>query len=110
MRSLLFSPAKLAAAAAIALSLGFAGCEPAKTRSLPDPGPNAATLTLTSQPPGAQLTVDGVTVGKAPQTVKVKAGLHRVKAVMSGYFPLEQSFSMDADGTKTVDLPLVASH
>lgn len=104
MRSLSFS------ISCIAALLVFGACEPAKTRSLPDPGPNPATLSVTSEPAGAQISVDGVTVGKAPQDVALKPGQHRVKAVMSGYFPLEQDIVLDPGGKQDVRLPLVASH
>jgi len=104
MRSLSFS---ISLSAAL---LFLASCEPAKTRALPDPGPNPATLSVTSEPPGAQISVDGVAVGKAPQEIAIKPGSHRVKAVMSGYFPLEQDLVLDAGGTQSVRLPLVASH
>lgn len=86
------------------------GCEPAKTKQLPDPGPSAATVTFTTDPPGASVSVDGVTVGAAPKTVKLRPGPHKVKAQKSGYFAQDLSVVVTNKETKTVPLTLVASH
>lgn len=93
-----------------ALALLAFACEPAKTKSLPDPGPAAATVTFTTDPPGASVVVDGVTLGAAPQTVKLRPGPHKVKAQKSGYFAQDLSVVVSSRETKTVPLTLVASH
>ncbi len=85
------------------------GCEPA-TIALPDPGPNAVTITVTSTPPGATISVDGIPVGPSPQTVKVRPGPHRFKAMQSGYFAAEQRVTASSDTPNTLALTLVASH
>ena len=67
-------------------------------------------MTFTTDPPGATLVVDGVTVGNAPQTLKLKPGPHHVRARKSGYFAQEMRASVSANETTSVDLKLVASH
>ena len=85
------------------------GCEPA-TISLPDPGPNGVSITVSTTPPGATVSVDGVPVGAAPQTVVVRPGPHTLKAMKSGYFAAEQRVTASSDTPKTLALTLVASH
>jgi len=86
-----------------------AGCEPAKIE-LPDPGKNAVTITITTDPPGSTVSVDGVPVGLGPQTVKLRPGPHRLKALKSGYFAAEQRVVASSGYPKTIGLTLVASH
>jgi hypothetical protein len=91
--------------------LALGACEPAKVGGLPEPGPNAVAVTLTAEPAGTSLVVDGTPVGKTPQTVKLNPGPHRVKGLLSGYFSAEQRIvvSSGAEAPK-VHLTLVASH
>jgi hypothetical protein len=87
------------------------GCEPAnKPGQLPDPGPNGAEVTFNSEPAGATVIVDGVTIGSAPKTVKLKPGAHHVRARKSGYFPQEMRVSVTAQEKTSVGFTLVASH
>lgn len=101
--------ALLSIAALCAGSLVVTGCEPAKIE-LPDPGKNAVTITVQSTPPGATISVDGIPVGPAPQTVKVRPGPHTFKAMQSGYFSAEQRIVASSDTPKDLALTLVASH
>ncbi len=101
---------QIALAASFVFVLGFAsGCEPAVV-ALPDPGPNAVTLTINAEPPGSQVIVDGIPVGNAPQTVKLRRGPHTIKGMKSGYFAAEQRITASTDSPKSVLLTLVASH
>lgn len=99
----------LGVAAFAASSLVVTACEPAKIE-LPDPGKNAVTITVSSTPPGATISVDGIPVGPAPQTVKVRPGPHTFKAMQSGYFAAEQRINASSDTPKDLALTLVASH
>ena len=91
-------------------TLALSSCEPAKRQGLPDPGPGGVSLTVQTEPPGGTVVIDGVPVGKAPQTVKLRPGAHHFKSTLSGYFPADQRVSVSASGPKAVTLTLVASH
>ena len=93
------------------LCAGFLGsCEPA-TPALPAPGKDAIAITVRSEPPGASVLVDGVVVGAAPQTVRMNPGPHRIKAMMSGYYPSQESrIQVGGSESREHTLTLVASH
>lgn len=47
--------------------------------------PNWAPVTLTTQPPGASITVDGAAVGVAPLEMQLTAGERQIEARLTGY-------------------------
>ncbi len=96
----------------VSLSLCFVGaCTDAPAVGLPDPGPAATPLTITTTPGGATVTVDGVGVGNSPVTVQVRPGPHRLRASMSGYYPAPETKIVVERGTAaTHALSLVPSH
>ena len=95
---------------AFGLAVLSAACEPVEPVGLPDPGPNGVELTVSTEPAGGVISVDGRLVGKSPQTFKLRAGPHRLSATLSGYFPLQQPVSVSAEGPKDVRLTMIASH
>lgn len=99
-------------AALLALALPALACEPANVGRLAEPGPGALTIEISSQPPGANLVVDGTPIGPAPQSVKLNPGPHTVKAMKSGYFPQEQKLVLSSSQERPprVTFTLVASH
>lgn len=101
----------LALAFALAFALVAAACGGGTAPTLPDPGPSGLSFTFKSQPPGASVTVDGVSVGPTPATVKLRPGPHRVRASMSGYYPApETRVQVGATEPAELTLHLVASH
>lgn len=101
------------------LSLGlFAGCEaagPAAGAAAPTPPQavraGAAPVTITSDPTGASITIDGAIVGEAPLTITLNPGPHRLRATKSGYYPApETRFQVSRDTPMTHQVTLVASH
>ncbi len=46
---------------------------------------------LSTTPPGATVSIDGVGVGKSPVTVQVRPGPHRLQAAMSGHYPAPET-------------------
>jgi len=97
--------------AALGLVLAITGCDAAPPPSLPPPGPGATPLTVTTTPPGAAVTINGVPVGQAPVTVTVSPGPKRVRATMSGYYASpEATVVVERGRPATHDLHLVASH
>ncbi len=55
-------------------------------------GPDAvASVQLSSDPTGAEITIDGNYVGSTPSTVNLKPGAHSIKMTLSGYTPWVRS-------------------
>jgi serine/threonine-protein kinase len=86
---------------------------PAKLPSPRPPGPVnetpsgvTANVDLLSDPPGAQITIDGksTTSCKAPCTVSLPNGRHTLLAESSGYNPARRVFSVPQDNTVYVQL------
>ena len=102
--------ATTAKAVIAAAAFAFGGCEPAGP-PLPPAGPNAIEVTVSSQPPGATVVVDGASLGTSPAKVKLNPGPHRARASMSGYYPPpELKFQVGASEPREVTVTLVASH
>ena len=89
-----------------------AGCEASgRGPALPAAMPGAAPVTITSEPTGVSVTVDGVIVGEAPLTISLNPGPHRVRGTKSGYYPAQESRIQVSRGeAQTHHLTLVASH
>lgn len=96
---------------ALAVVLGAAACNGGAAPALPDPGPGGLGFTIRSEPAGAAVTVDGIPVGPAPVTVKLRPGPHRLRAALSGYYPApETRVQVGSAEPAEVTLHLVASH
>ena len=70
---------------------------------------NESTITILSEVPGTEISVDGTVVGKIDDskklTVKVKKGQHKATASLKGYNPQTITISVSADhSTHTVSL------
>jgi hypothetical protein len=59
--------------------------ESAKDKSETTKPTETGTITVTSAPDGAEVSVDGAFVGNAPATLKLPAGKHSVKVAIAGY-------------------------
>jgi hypothetical protein len=55
---------------------------------------NAAEMTVTSNPPGADIEIDGVFVGSTPSTVGVSAGTHTIDVQKSGFATWERKMAV----------------
>lgn len=64
------------------------------------------TLSITTEPAGATLIVDGKDAGVAPKTLSVPPGVHTVAARSSGYTPVEKPVTVQGGATATVTLTL----
>lgn len=94
----------------VVVALVLAACDAAQAPSLPA-GPGAADVSVLTVPPGAAVVVDGVGVGLGPVTVKLNPGPHRLRATMSGYYPVQETKIVVERGVaQTQTLTLVASH
>ncbi len=66
-------------------------------------------FSITSQPAGANVYVDGVLIGKAPVSTKViSVQLHEIKVTMDGYHDYSARKSVDPEETETINAILVA--
>lgn len=54
------------------------------------------TVTLASDPPGADLSIDGLPAGRSPLTIKLKAGEHRASASLDGYSSSEKTITVES--------------
>jgi TolB-like protein len=60
-------------------------------------------LVVTSAPEGAEILVDGITVGRTPKSFsRFPAGEHQVKLTKAGYAEYEQTVLIEADKTATL--------
>lgn len=69
--------------------------------------PVLATVTLTTPADGAAVELDGVAIGTAPGTFKIRPGVHEIRVTREGYATWEKSIAF-ADG-QTLDIPMELS-
>lgn len=67
----------------------------------------AAPIEIVTDPPGAQLTLDGDVVGPAPQSIQLPAGTHVIAARADGYLPAERQLTAVAGVSERVELRLL---
>lgn len=65
------------------------------------------TAVLKSEPPSADLTVDGKYMGSTPSTVRLTPGDHTVLIEKPGYKPWQRTMSVNPGGIVTIDATLV---
>jgi hypothetical protein len=66
-------------------------------------GPEAvASIQFSSDPSGAEITVDGNYVGNTPSLIKLKPGTHSVKITKNGYAPWVRSINTEAGESRNI--------
>jgi hypothetical protein len=66
-------------------------------------GPEAvAAIQLTSDPSGAEITIDGNYVGNTPSQVNLKPGTHSIKMTMNGYAPWVRSIDTEGGESRSI--------
>jgi hypothetical protein len=71
-------------------------------------GSDAGSVSITSTPLGASVSIDGTRVGETPvMGVQLGAGVHTVTASLSGYQDVTQDFTLNAGEDKGINLNLV---
>jgi hypothetical protein len=65
---------------------------------------HAGTLRIQGRPAGAEVSVDGVTLGRAPLERKLPAGPHRVRLAWRGGQAVEQEVVVPARGVVSLEL------
>ncbi len=61
-----------------------------------------ASVQLSSNPSGAEITIDGNDAGNTPSLIKLKPGTHSIRITMTGYTPWERSIDTGAGESRTV--------
>ncbi len=99
-------------AAAGLLALVAAGCTraPAPPPRPPEPGPDAGTVHVESQPPGLEVAAGGVARCRTPCDFRLDPGLHRLSIRAPGYMPWQEDVAVPARGAINVSASLVGSH
>ena len=110
MRIVVSRLASIAAAGLVALLA--AGCTraPAPPARPPEPGPDAGTVHVDSQPQGLEVAASGVARCRTPCDVRLDPGLHRLSIRAPGYMPWQEDVAVPARGEVTVSASLVGSH
>jgi hypothetical protein len=66
-------------------------------------GPEAmASAQLSSEPSGAEITVDGNYVGSTPSLIKLKPGTHSIKITKNGYMPWVRSIDIESGESRNL--------
>lgn len=74
------------------------------------PAPSVGILKITTSPSGAQVELDGTTVGVTEVTlIDVKPGKHTLKVNKAGFKPISRDLDLAAGDTVVLDIPLSAA-
>ena len=73
----------------------------------PPPEPaEKAELTITSEPPGAEIEVNGEWIGNTPTTLKVDASRTVLRLTLGGYRTWERTFTTNPGDRRTISASL----
>ncbi len=76
---------------------------PSNPNAVPNAVPDAvASVQFSSDPTGAEITIDGNYAGNTPSLIKLKPGTHSIKMTMHGYAPWERSIETAAGESRNV--------
>jgi serine protease Do len=64
-------------------------------------------LTITSEPSGAEIEIDGEFIGNTPTTVTAKQGRVIVKVKRTGFQPWERTLTLNAGDKRTLNVEMV---
>jgi hypothetical protein len=99
---------------AFVMSLALAaGCTraPAPAPAIPpDAGPDAGTVSVTIEPYGVEVAADGIVRCKAPCSIRLAPGLHRISVRKSGFMPWQEDVLVRPGAELKVSASLVGSH
>ena len=101
---------KLAAPPKPALNPPSATAPPTSTEPPAATAPaDQATIAFTSDPAGADISIDGEYMGSTPSSLRVKPGHHTVAVEKPGFKPWQRTLNVQPDATITVDANLEKS-
>ncbi len=64
--------------------------------------PALASIQFSSNPAGAEITIDGAYAGNTPSLIKLRPGTHSIRVTKNGYLPWERSIEPVAGEARTV--------
>jgi hypothetical protein len=64
-------------------------------------------LTITSEPSGAEIEIDGEVIGNAPTTETAKEGSVTVKVKRAGFQPWERTLKLNSRDRRTLNAEMV---
>ncbi len=77
----------------LAALMGRLAERPPAPRAAAGPRPSTIAVSVSSQPPGADILIDGIMRGNTPAEVKLEPGLHALELRRDGYLPWVTSFT-----------------
>lgn len=73
----------------------------------PEPGAATTELVIATQPPGARVTVNGISWGTSPVTIRhLSPGVKRIRVSLDGYVSVERSSSLVEGRRQRIDVQL----
>jgi hypothetical protein len=103
---------RIPARAAVLLLALSAACTraPAPPPAIPEAGPDAGTVAVTIEPYGVDVAADGIVRCKAPCSIRLAPGLHRISVRKSGFMPWQEDVLVRPGAEVKVSASLVGSH
>src|SRR5512137_135746 len=83
---------------------------PAPAPAIPEAGPDAGTVSVEIEPYGVDVAADGVVRCKAPCSIRLAPGLHRISVRRSGFMPWQEDVLVKPGAEVKVSASLVGSH
>jgi hypothetical protein len=83
---------------------------PAPAARAPEPGPDAGTVVVETQPYGMDIVADGFVRCRTPCSFRIDPGLHRLSVRKSGFMPWQEDVVVRAGAEVKVSASLVGSH
>ncbi|MGA8890437.1 MAG: PEGA domain-containing protein [Anaeromyxobacteraceae bacterium] len=76
----------------------------------PEPGPDAGTVAVEIEPYGVDVSADGIVRCKAPCSIRLAPGLHRISVRKGGFMPWQEDVLVRPGAEVKVSASLVGSH
>jgi len=76
----------------------------------PEPGPDAGTVVVETQPYGMDILADGFVRCRTPCSFRIDPGLHRLSVRKSGFMPWQEDVLVAAGAQVKVSASMVGSH
>ena len=76
----------------------------------PEPGPDAGTVVVETQPYGMDIVADGFVRCRTPCSFRIAPGLHRLSVRKSGFLPWQEDVLVAAGAQVKVSASMVGSH
>jgi hypothetical protein len=83
---------------------------PAPAPAVPEAGPDAGTVAVAIEPYGVDVAADGIVRCKAPCSIRLAPGLHRISVRKSGFMPWQEDVLVRPGAEVKVSASLVGSH